>query len=1838
MSNEEKLLEHLRWVTGELREARRRLRETEPAAGEPIAIIGMACRYPGGVRSPEDLWRLVADGRDAITGFPPDRGWDVDAIFDPEPGRRGRTYVTRGGFCDGVADFDAAFFDITPREALAMDPQQRLLMETAWETFERAGLDRETLRGSDTGVFAGVSSHDYLSLIMRTTSDVGGYAGTGNVGSVASGRIAYALGLEGPAISVDTACSSSLTALHLACQSLRQQECGLALAGGVSVLATPDAFIEFSRQRANAPDGRCKSFAAAADGTGWSEGAGLVLLERLPDAVRNGRRILAVIRGSAVNQDGASNGLTAPNGPSQQRVIRRALANAGLTAADVDAVEAHGTGTTLGDPIEAGALLATYGRERPQDRPLWLGSIKSNIGHTQGAAGVAGVIKMVMALRHGLLPASLHIDRPSPHVNWSAGAVRLLTEPVAWPGEDRPRRAGVSAFGISGTNAHLILEQHREPDAEPDASPAGPATVPWPVSARDAGALRAQARALTGLLADEGVSARDAARSLSATRSVFEHRAVVVGRDRAGLLAGLRALAEGEEHPALVRPLTAAPASEAGPVLVFPGQGSQWAGMGAELLGTSPVFAGRITECETALTPYVDWSLTEVLRGDGTPLQQVDVVQPVLWATMIALAAVWESHGVRPAAVIGHSQGEIAAACVAGALTLNDGAKIVALRSKALRRLAGGGAMASLGAGADTADELRERHGADVVVAALNGPSSTVLSGPPEQVAAIVEHAKAAGTRASLIDVDYASHGPQVDEITDELHRLLAGVAPVAGRVPFYSTVTAGRVDAATLGTGYWVTNLREPVRFADTVRALLDDGYQTFIEASPHPVLVPGIEETAEQAGHGAVVLATLRRDEGGDERLVHSLARAHTAGVTVDWTPYHAGARIIDLPTYPFQRRRFWLDTRGGHGDPGGLGLAPAGHPLLGAAVEQAEGGGYLLTGRLSQRTASWLAGHRVLGAVLLPGAALADLCAHAAARTGCDEVAELVLHEPLILPDKGTVDLQLAVGAPDEDGRREVAVHSRPVDEAGDGGWTRNASGTLATGAADAAGVPSGAWPPPGAAPIPVPGPEDDALPGGPAAAWRLGEDIFAEVALPERERADAEGYGLHPVLMDAVLRASALGGPAEEAERTVLPFSWSGLRVHTTGATALRVRITPTAPDRIAVAAADPAGAPVLTLGDLTLRAAPADRLGPAAVDPRNALFRVEWTAVPESEETSPLVLAGPGTDALAAALPDAARHPDLAAARTAGAETVLVPLAGPAGTGPVEGARRVTTVALSLLRDWLADPDDTARLVVVTRRAIAARDEEDVADLSAAAVWGLVRSAQSEYPGRLVLLDLDGTDASYAAVPAVLGTDEPQLALREGRAYAPRLARAVEAGAAPAPVRLGDGGTVLVTGGTGALGGATARHLVRAHGVRRLLLVNRRGPEAEGADALAAELTGQGAEVTIAACDVGDRAALDRLLADVPAEHPLTAVVHTSGIVRDATIRNATEAQLDAVLRAKADGAWHLHELTRDRDLAAFVLFSSVTGLAGGPGQGGYSAANVFLDALAHHRRAAGLPATSLAWGFWDMKTGMSGRFSDIDLARNARSGDLGMSEEQALTLLDAALATGRPLLAPVRLDLAALRRRARTEEAPAILRRLVQGAGPPPADAAEGALARRLAGLSEADRQEVLLDLVRAQAATVVGYSSAAAIPPAQNFRELGFDSLTGVELRNRLGAATGVRLPATLIFDHPTPVAVATLIAERTAPAEEDPAAALLAQIEAVDSAVARLADEEQRARVAARLTALAAKAGGPAPIPSEPEEDEELATASDEELFDLLDNELSELDTDDAAPERGR
>ncbi|MCE7550791.1 type I polyketide synthase, partial [Streptomyces thermodiastaticus] len=1723
------------------------------AAGddEPVAIIGMACRYPGGVASPEDLWRLVAEGVDAISPFPTDRGWNQN-LFDPDPDQPGGSYVGQGGFLDGAGEFDAAFFGISPREALGMDPQQRLLLETAWEAIERAGLDPRSLHGSRTGVFVGGTVLDYGPRMHEADHGVEGHVLTGTTASVMSGRIAYQLGLTGPAVTVDTACSSSLVALHMAVRSLRSKETSLALAGGVAVMSAPGMFVEFSRQRGLASDGRSKSFAASADGTSWAEGVGLLLLERLSDARRHGHRVLAVIRGTAINQDGASNGLTAPNGPSQERVIRQALADARLEPKDIDAVEAHGTGTALGDPIEAEAVLATYGRDRGGSEPVFLGSLKSNIGHAQAAAGVGGLIKMVQAMRHGTLPRTLHVDEPTPHVDWSSGAVELLTEARPWPRGDRPRRAAVSSFGISGTNAHVIVEE-----GDPDPAPARPASepatpVPWVVSGRDARSLRAQAGRLRDRLRDNpGVGPLDLGFSLATTRTAFEERAVVTGTRVADLLTGLDALVRGEHHPRLVRGSAARAGRTA---LLFTGQGAQRLGIGRELYEAFPVFADALDSVCAELDRYLDRPLRTVLFDDAADqasglLHRTAYAQPALFAVEVALYRLLEHHGVVPDLVAGHSIGELAAAHVAGLWSAADAARLVAARGRLMQAAPEGGAMVAVQASEEEIAAALAGRGSSVSIAAVNGPDAVVVSGDAEAVSEIAAEWEARGRRIRALTVSHAFHSPHMDGVLEEFRQTAAALTYHAPAIPLVSTLT-GRLarEEELRSPDYWTRQIREAVRFADATRTLREQGATVFIEAGPDAVLSALAERTL--ADEPVTVVPLLRRGRSEADTLVAGLAGAYAAGGPLDVASFFPGGTTVELPTYPFQREHFWLAPNTG-GDPRTLGLDAARHPLFSAVVEVAGRDELVLTGRLSVSDHPWLADHTIGGTVLVPATAFLELAVAAGDRAKAPHVEELTLEAPLALTESQVLRVQVVVGAPDASGLRPFTVHACP--DTGDEGsreWTRCASGVL--GATTAAGPVEGLrqWPPAGARPEPLTG-VYDRLTGagydyGPAfrclrALWRGADgDLYAEVRLPGDQQEAATRFALHPALLDSVLHPLVLHGmDGMEPGVLQLPFAWSGATVHAVGATALRVRIS--ADPRTGTAAltlADPTGEPVAAVASLTLRPVARDRIAQAAGGPA-PLYVVDWPTVPAPVSLPPTRIELTGDT------------PELAEAQGCDVAVVRVGTqAADLGADTAGETQRVLRLVQAFLLDErLAD----VRLAVVTQRAVAVLPGEDVPHPAAAPVWGLIRSAQSEHPGRLTLVDLDGT-ADDASLDRALATEEPQIAVRNGRLHVPRLVRARHrpavhparsATGTTAPGQLASG-TVLVTGGTGGLGALVARHLVASHGVRRLLLCSRRGPKAPGARELLDELTALGAEVTVAAVDVADREAVAGLLSRVPASHPLTAVVHTAGVLDDATVASLTPDRLRAVMRPKWDGAWHLHELTKDLRLTAFVLFSSVSGLIGAAGQANYAAANAALDALAAHRRAHGLPAVSLAWGLWDGSHGMGATLGDEDLARWTRAGFSPLTPEQGLGLFDLALAGGDDaLLVPALLNPTGPG--AETDAMPPLLRGPV-GPGTSPArrtatsgpEEAGTAWARELAALPEDERSGEVLELVRTVVADVLGHATPAGVDPERAFKDIGLDSLGAVELRNRLSTRTGVRLPATAVFDHPSPVALA--------------------------------------------------------------------------------------------------
>ncbi|MGW2277165.1 type I polyketide synthase [Streptomyces sp. NPDC001770] len=1653
------------------------------ADDDPVAIVSAAGRWPGGADTPEQLWDLLISGTDATSGFPVNRGWPDD-LHHPDPDRTGGSYVGRGGFLHDADRFDADFFGLSPREAEAMDPQQRLLLETSWELLERAGVDPATLRGSSTGVFVGATQQEYGPRLHETTGDGAGYRLTGATVSVASGRIAYALGLEGPALTVDTACSSSLVALHLAARALRSGECDLALAGGVSVMAAPGMFTEFSRQRGLAPDGLCKPFAAAADGTAWSEGVGLVLLERLSDARRRGHRVLALVRGSAVNSDGASNGLTAPNGPSQQRVIQQALESAGLTASDVDAVEAHGTGTTLGDPIEAQALIHTYGQHRPEGRPLLLGSLKSNIGHTQAAAGVAAVIKMTQALGHGLLPRTLHVDRPTPHVDWSRGTVELLTRETPWPDVDRPRRAAISAFGISGTNAHLILEEAPPAPPEPARTSAAPGRpVPWVLSARTPQALRDQAVRLAAL-GDEDSAAGDSTAAdpaevayALARKPSFDHRAVLVGGNLAELRAAVRALARGESAEGTVRGHAAAHGRVA---FLFTGQGSQRTAMGRELYASHPVFAASFdagcAALDAHLAGYASTPLRDVVFGgpdaDGTPagtggeLDHTLYTQPALFALEVALFRLLESWGVRPDVVAGHSVGELAAAHVAGVLGLEDAAALVAARARLMQALPEGGAMvaveadeaevlAELDAPAerdgqvehDGQDRLDGREGA-VGIAAVNGPASTVISGEEAAVLGIAERFRARGRRTTRLRTSHAFHSPLMDPMTGELGEVAAGLTHLPPRIPLLSALDGEHfTHERPVEPAYWAAHARGAVRFLDVVRRLERDGVTTFLELGPDAVLTALTQEALSgdrPEGTPPPALASLlRRGRPEPESLLTGLGTVHARGASVDWSAVLglSGPSRVELPTYPFQRSRHWADAPALRAPS----AVPAGDDRFWEPVERQD------LDALADTLGLLEPGHReALGAVL-------PRLAHWRSERG---------------------------RAAEADGLR-YRVRWQPV-------------------------------------------PDQPATPAGPA-RWLL--------LVPAGPTGGDRPYDAWAPLLEKALTGS-------------------GARVDL-------VRVADARADRDALAA-------------LLAEAA-----GRAPAEPVTGVLS--------------LLSLDHATDPRLPALP--------------------------------HGLAATTALLQALENGAVAG----APLWALTRGAVTTGTGDPTADPTGALVWGLGVIAAVESPRWGGVLDLPGRADARAArlvLTALTGAHrEAELAVRPEGLLARRL---VPAPLEPAPAGRTagwtPGGTVLVTGGTGALARHTAAWLARK-GAGHLLLVSRRGGHAPGADALRAELSGLGAEVTFVACDVADRDALAGVLAAVPAEHPLTAVVHTAAVLDDALLDALTPEQADRVLRVKALGARHLDELTRDLPLSAFVLFSSVTGIAGTPGQGNYAPGNAYLDALAHARRAAGLPATSISWGQW-AGDGIAG---DEGAHRNARGGLLPMEPHLAVSVLEQALDRGETHLVVCRADWQLL---AAGRPHP-LLAELTTGpssTGTDPSGKPEqDGLAAELAGAAnEQERRRLLLRFVTTQVGEVQGGRPANSVEIHRGFKEQGFDSLTTVELRNRLNQRTGLNLPTTAVFDHPTPHALAGLLYERLVPAartEGDAAHELASHLDRLESLLATLPPGgPEREGAAIRLAALAAGDHG-RPRPAEDDGQDVaagLSSATDDELMDFIGKEL--------------
>jgi acyl transferase domain-containing protein/acyl carrier protein len=1753
----------------------------EKGLPEPIAIIGMGCRFPGAA-SPQEYWQLLRLGRDAVTEVPADR-WNAGSLYDPDPAAPGKMNTRWGGFLEQVDRFDPLFFGISPREAMQMDPQQRLILEVAWESLEDAGQVPERLVGTPTGVFIGIMTSDYAQTRLGDLSVIDAYTGTGNAYCLTANRISYQLGFSGPSLAVDTACSSSLVAVHLACQSLRAGECTLALAGGVNVILWPGNTIYFAKAGLMAPDGRCKTFDARADGIVRGEGAGILVLKPLSKALADGDPVHAVIRGSAVNQDGRSNGLTAPSRQAQEAVLREAYRRAGVSPGRVQYVEAHGTGTALGDPIEAKALGAVLSEDRPPGSPCLVGSAKTNMGHLEAAAGIAGLMKVVLALRHREVPPSLHFVEANPAISFDSLRLRVTTALTPWPEGAGPALAGVSSFGFGGTNAHVVVEEAPVQTASQRGTEG-----PWilPLSAHNEPALRARAAACEELLADPAAPLDDIAHTAGARRLHHEWRLAVVGGSRSELASGLAAFLAGREAPGLAVGRSA-PAESPRLAFVFSGQGPQWWGMGRQLLDSEPVFRAVIERCDQLLRRHASWSLLAELTAPEASfrLDRTDFAQPCLFALQVALATLWRSWGIRPDAVVGHSVGEVAAACVAGLLRLEDAVRVSCERGRLMQEAAGRGKMAEVELAAADAERLLEPYGERLSVAAVNAPGSTVLSGEPAALEEVLATLAGRGVLCRVLPVEYAFHSSSMAPVENELARALAELDPHPPEVPFYSTVTGGLLDGERADGDYWGRNVGRQVRFAPAIGRMLDAGRHTFLEIGPHPVLGTALSRCLDARGESGAVLASLRRRSAERAAMLDTLGTLYALGHQVDWSRVQRG-RCVPLPPYPWQRERFWLESRGPAFTPPN---AEGRHPLLAREVRLSQPEGALVWEvDLDLRTFPFLGDHRLVGAVVLPGAVYLEMALAGAERCfgpGPCGLSGVELERALVLPADEARRLQL-VFLPTAAGA-SFQISSSAPDAGLQGGWTLHARGEVLR------RLPA----------TPEPGPlaeivarcqevrsADDLYRGlgdrgnhyGPAfrgvEQLRLGDgEALGRIGLPTAAGAGGAGgagdYRLHPAALDACLQilAAPLGILSGGPERPVAIAGFEEVRLHGRLLTAVwsHARIAPGA-GRGEVRVFDEAGGIVAELLGVRTVAVGRGQLAAPAEGPGDWLYELDWQPKPQSPGSvgggTWLVLgemAGPGErlvtelerrGAVCVLDPSGPEQLErrLAEARAAGARlhgVVCLWALGAAGEEPWIEQETVCGGALRLLQalarqTWSGQPP---RLWLVTRGAQQVAAGEPVA-VAQAPLWGLGRVIAREHPelwgGLVDLSPVESPQDGTALAGELSAADgEDQVAFRDGRRSVARLVpwrRGMGTRSAP---ELSDAASYLITGGLGELGLSVARWMV-ARGARHLVLAGRREPS-EAARRRLAELEGLGARVTVARADVSRREEVRGLVSSLARQTaPLRGVVHAAGVLDDGVLAQQSWQRFSRVLAPKLAGGWNLHRETADLELDFFVLFSSAASLLGPAGQGNYAAANAFLDALAYHRRAQGLPGLSVSWGSWSgggMAAGVGERARD-------RWREMGLGEigtEQGLELLEKLLGEDRPLAAVLPMDWRRWRQ-SLEGEAPPLFHELVAGLGPeprlppgqsarPPRPAGESSgLRQALAAAFPSVRREIVVRHVAEQASRVLRLATAQ-IEPKRGLFDLGMDSIMALELRRRLQTDLETTLPSTLVFDHPS-------------------------------------------------------------------------------------------------------
>ncbi|KQU73853.1 MULTISPECIES: type I polyketide synthase [unclassified Rhizobacter] len=1729
-----------------------------PAAAAAVAVVGIGCRFPGGVNDPASFWSLLSEGRDAIAEIPASR-IDLGHYHDPRPATPGRIMTRWGGFLDGIDQFDAGFFGISPREAERLDPQQRLLLETAWEALEDAGQDVSRIDADRAGVYVGQWLGDFEARLFSDPEAVDFYMTTGSGRYASSGRLSYALGLRGPSLTLDTACSSSLAAIHLAARAVRHGECTLAIAGGVNIILQPHISIAYSQSRMMAPDGRCKFGDARGDGYVRSEGAGLVVLKPLAQARADGDRIYALIRGSAVNNDGHGSGsMGTPSRSGQQALLRSAYRDAGRPAAEVGYVEAHGTGTRAGDPVELGALSDVLGEGRASGARAAVGSVKTNVGHTEGAAGVAGFIKAVLALQHRQIPASLHCVEPNPAIPWAQMPVEVARAARPWPA-DAPL-AGVSAFGIAGTNAHVVLEgapQHETGGAE--------STVPLLVlSARSEAALRALALRYAALLTD-GAPLADVCWNAATRRSALERRAAFVADDGLAMAAALKRYADGEAAAAE----GVAPSERPKIAFVCPGQGAQWTGMARELMAREPVFRAALDACDDAARPFVEWSIVEQLAAEpGSPayrLDQIDAIQPVLVALAWAYAALWRSLGVEPDAVVGHSMGEVAAAAVAGMLSLPQAMRIICRRSTLMRRTSGQGAMALVELSMADAQARIAGHEAQVAVAVSNSPRSSVISGDPAVVQAVVAQLESEGVFCRLVKVDVASHSPQMEPLAVELAAELHDLQPQRTPAALYSTVLARRVDGAELTGRYWADNLRQPVRFGATVQQMLADGISVFVELGPHPVLLPSVQQTAQAGGHEATTIACARRDEPELPAIRSALGALYCAGVPLDGSRVLPRGRTLTLPTYPWQRERHWIAAADiapagvqGHGP-----VVDSRHPVLGAGIALAgTPAGALWNVSLDPaRVPAWFA-HALHGSAVLPASAWLELSLAAvqalAPGSGVQGLRfERTMH--LQADVASALQLQAVAGA---DGALALSFQTR-----GESAWTLHAQAH----AAPLAAVAHDTTAPARLRTQPVVSGEQlyarlDAIGAkfgpvlhGIAQAWFAPAEALAQLAPMADER-----FGIAPAALDACFQLMVTLAPPGELW---LPTRLDGARRLRALSGTGWIHARATAPQRdgepvrVDAVLFDEQG-PVLQLDGLLL-----ERLGAAAraeaADAFYGLEAAEATLVPRPQAREWAVIGDRG--GLAQALQQRGetvhRLPDAAALSTlVTSQRVDVVDLRPLdlqAVGDVPALHAIVQDAQAVIR---LPAGHELRLWLVT-----------AGSLAQAPLSGLAATLAAEHGDRFGgLIELDG--ALESLIDAVQ-SDAGSCTLRGGRWTRPVLRRLAPQPQLALPWR--SDASCLVTGGLGGVGRHVAGWLA-AQGVRHLVVLGRTPlpPREQWAASptpavqAVRELEALGASVDVAAVDVADEAALSAFLARHRAEGrpPIRSVIHAAGITDDRLLHELDCASLAAVLAPKLQGAWNLHRALPDLD--RLVFFSSMAALMPQAGQASYAAANAFLDALARERRAQGRHAQSIGWGVWSQTGVMRGDGGRRQLDELQRQGIGGFAPSQALALLGDALRQDVPHLLVMPVDWRTMRRSLGARDV-ALLRELLADANEPVADAP-------LTDSSDpAERRRALDRAVRDVVGRVLKLTPSK-IDARKPLGTMGLTSLMALELRNRLEPLHGKPLSATLAWNYPTVDALVAFLSGDHEPAAAPAAVPAPEAVAPVLDSVADLSDDD--------------------------------------------------------------